>query len=145
MKFTPRDGQVNVDISCVLFSSSSPTTIKDKVKLAIDKWRTYKDTATAILVLPFLLFPFQFEPDAVGFFRVEVSDKGVGLSEEEQRNIFGEFTQFNKNELQNGGTRRVHMPHLITVVDDTVILCIGGSGLGLWISRKIVQMHKVRS
>eukprot|EP01036_Dinobryon_divergens_P037530 gene37530-biopygen29716 len=91
MKFTPRDGQVNVGISCVLFSSGSPTAIKDK-----------------------------FEPDAVGFFRVEVSDKGVGLSEEEQKNIFGEFTQFNKNELQNGG----------------------GSGLGLWISRKIVQMHK---
>ena len=45
----------------------------------------------------------QFGPDAVGFFRVEVTDSGVGLTEDERKNIFGEFTQFNKNELQNGG------------------------------------------
>ena len=40
----------------------------------------------------------------MGVFRVEVKDSGAGLSEEEQRKIFGEFTQFNKNELQGGGT-----------------------------------------
>eukprot|EP01036_Dinobryon_divergens_P062061 gene62061-biopygen42098 len=91
MKFTPRDGQVSVGISCELFSSSSHASVRDK-----------------------------FGPDAVGFFRVAVTDSGVGLTEDEQRNIFGEFTQFNKNELQSGG----------------------GSGLGLWISRHIVQMHK---
>jgi len=39
----------------------------------------------------------------VGYLRVEVTDTGVGLTEEEQRTIFGEFTQFNKNELQRGG------------------------------------------
>ena len=39
----------------------------------------------------------------MGVFRVEVTDSGVGLTEDEQRNIFGEFTQFNKNELQGGG------------------------------------------
>ena len=39
----------------------------------------------------------------MGVFRVEVKDSGVGLTEEEQRKIFGEFTQFNKNELQGGG------------------------------------------
>eukprot|EP01035_Chromulina_nebulosa_P069226 gene69226-biopygen2402 len=62
----------------------------------------------------------KFGPDAVGCFRVEITDSGVGLSEDEQRNIFGEFTQFNKNELQGGG----------------------GSGLGLWISRHVIHMHK---
>ena len=46
----------------------------------------------------------KFGKDAVGYLRVDVTDSGVGLSEEEQRNIFGEFTQFNKNELQRGGT-----------------------------------------
>ena len=46
----------------------------------------------------------QFGPDAVGVFRVAVKDSGVGLSEVEQKTIFGEFTQFNKNELQSGGT-----------------------------------------
>jgi signal transduction histidine kinase len=49
----------------------------------------------------------KFGPDAVGVFRVEVSDSGVGLTEDEQRNIFGEFTQFNKNELQGGGNVHV--------------------------------------
>ena len=39
----------------------------------------------------------------MGFFRVAVSDSGVGLTEDEQNRIFGEFTQFNKNELQSGG------------------------------------------
>ena len=43
----------------------------------------------------------------MGVFRVEVTDSGVGLTEEEQRNIFGEFTQFNKNELQGGGNMSV--------------------------------------
>ena len=46
---------------------------------------------------------WQFGPDGVGVFRVEVRDNGVGLSEDEQKNIFGEFTQFNKIELQGGG------------------------------------------
>ena len=41
--------------------------------------------------------------DAVGCLRVEVTDSGVGLTAEEQSNLFGEFTQFNKNELQAGG------------------------------------------
>ena len=45
----------------------------------------------------------QFGPDAVGYLRVEIIDSGVGLSEDEQRNVFEEFTQFNKNELQSGG------------------------------------------
>ena len=46
----------------------------------------------------------QFGEDAVGLLRVEVTDSGVGLSEDEQKNIFGEFTQFNKNKLQSGGS-----------------------------------------
>ena len=46
----------------------------------------------------------QFGPDAVGYLRVAVTDSGAGLSEDEQRIIFGEFTQFNKNELQGGGS-----------------------------------------
>jgi signal transduction histidine kinase len=34
---------------------------------------------------------------------MEVVDTGVGLSPEDQKRIFGEFTQFNKGELQGGG------------------------------------------
>ena len=42
--------------------------------------------------------------DAVGFFRMEVVDTGVGLTSEDQKRIFGEFTQFNNNELRGGGS-----------------------------------------
>eukprot|EP01035_Chromulina_nebulosa_P069373 gene69373-biopygen29084 len=69
MKFTPRDGEVSVGISCVVAKASSQAAIGDK-----------------------------FGPDAVGYLRVAVTDTGAGLTEEEQKNIFGEFTQFNKNE-----------------------------------------------
>eukprot|EP01035_Chromulina_nebulosa_P069335 gene69335-biopygen23142 len=92
MKFTPQDGRVTVGISCELQSSSNTSGY----------------------------FRDKFGEDAVGLLRVEVTDSGVGLSEDEQKNIFGEFTQFNKNKLQSGG----------------------GSGLGLWISRRIINMHK---
>eukprot|EP01036_Dinobryon_divergens_P028060 gene28060-biopygen22994 len=76
IKFTPRDGEVSVGIS---FKTVSPTTTITTIK---DK----------------------FGPDAVGYLRVEIVDSGVGLSEDEQRNVFQEFTQFNKNELQGGGS-----------------------------------------
>lgn len=59
--------------------------------------------------------------DAVGVLRVEVIDSGVGIALEDHHNVFGQFNQFNRNELQGGG----------------------GSGLGLWISRRIIHMHKV--
>ena len=41
--------------------------------------------------------------EAVGFFRMEVVDTGVGLSAEDQKRIFGEFTQFKNSELHGGG------------------------------------------
>jgi len=56
----------------------------------------------------------------VGFFRVEVSDSGSGIAEKDRPAVFGEFIQFNRNEQQQGG----------------------GSGLGLWISRRIIHMHQ---
>ena len=77
---------------------------------------------------------------------MEVTDSGAGLSEEEQNGIFGEFTQFNKNKLQGGGDLFVIVA-LSRVCVCHAICCIvmtGGSGLGLWISRRIVHMHKVQ-
>jgi len=41
--------------------------------------------------------------DAVGVLRVEVTDNGAVIAPEDQKKVFGEFTQFNKNELQGGG------------------------------------------
>jgi signal transduction histidine kinase len=59
--------------------------------------------------------------DAVGTLRVEVIDSGVGVAEENQQKVFGEFAQFDRNKLQGGG----------------------GSGLGLWISKRIISMQNV--
>jgi CheY-like chemotaxis protein len=54
-----------------------------------------------------------------GSVRVKVCDDGVGISKENQTKLFKQFVQFNRNELQGGG----------------------GSGLGLWIARTIVNLH----
>ncbi|KAJ1437425.1 hypothetical protein B484DRAFT_236855 [Ochromonadaceae sp. CCMP2298] len=48
-----------------------------------------------------------------------VRDGGAGMSKEDQKNLFREGIQFNANQLQHGG----------------------GSGLGLWISKGVVELH----
>ena len=45
--------------------------------------------------------------DAVGLLRVDVKDSGVGIDQEDQGRVFGEFNQFNRNDLQGGGNRRL--------------------------------------
>ena len=41
--------------------------------------------------------------DAAGLLRVEVIDSGAGIAVEDQKKVFGQFAQFNRNELQGGG------------------------------------------
>lgn len=54
-----------------------------------------------------------------GKLRINVVDTGVGISSASAKKLFGEFQQFDKNTLQSGG----------------------GSGLGLWICKQLVNMH----
>ena len=54
-----------------------------------------------------------------GSVRISVEDHGAGLSEEQLQQLFGEGVQFNAKKLQAGG----------------------GSGLGLCITKEIVQQH----
>lgn len=51
--------------------------------------------------------------------RISVQDSGVGISKENQELLFGRYVQIKPGELQQGK----------------------GSGLGLWISKKIVEKH----
>ena len=55
----------------------------------------------------------------VDYLRIEVKDTGAGISEENQRKLFGQYVQFNASKLQQGN----------------------GSGLGLWISKGITELH----
>jgi signal transduction histidine kinase len=55
----------------------------------------------------------------VGTLSVSVKDTGAGIAKENHDKVFGQFSQFNANELQGGG----------------------GSGLGLWISKQIAELH----
>ena len=51
--------------------------------------------------------------------RIEVADSGAGISTIDQSKLFGQYVQFNPNRLQEGK----------------------GSGLGLWISKGIAELH----
>jgi len=51
---------------------------------------------------------------------IDITDTGVGLSPSQLKDMFGKFVQFNANHLQGGG----------------------GSGLGLWICKNIVEQHE---
>jgi signal transduction histidine kinase len=51
--------------------------------------------------------------------RIEVADSGAGISAQNQTKLFGQYVQFNANNLQEGK----------------------GSGLGLWISKGIAELH----
>jgi hypothetical protein len=59
------------------------------------------------------------DPGVPGFLVVDVVDTGAGISPENQQKLFKEIVQFQPEKLQAGG----------------------GSGLGLWITKGIVDMH----
>lgn len=60
-----------------------------------------------------------FVDDVTKLFRIEVQDTGAGMSKDNRKKLFNEVIQFNARELQNGQ----------------------GSGLGLYLSRRIIDMH----
>lgn len=78
-------------------------------------------------------------------FRVEVSDSGVGIAPENHHRVFGEFSQFKRNELQGGGFLFFRDNTIRTAKSYTANSDSGGSGLGLWISKKVIEIHKVKS
>ena len=61
---------------------------------------------TAIIAMAYkalVCFSSQVGVDAIGILRVDVTDTGVGIALEDQDRVFGEFNQFDRNNLQGGG------------------------------------------
>ncbi len=79
--------------------------------------------ALAIVEAPSSPFPLQSHPSSISpsksWLRVDVQDTGVGIAPENLKRVFHEIIQFDANRLQSGK----------------------GSGLGLYISRGIVELH----
>jgi signal transduction histidine kinase len=90
--------------------------VSNAVKFS-NRGQTQKGIVTVELIL--------LEPERDGadrWIRFQVQDNGPGISKPNQARLFHEIVQFKPNELQKGA----------------------GSGLGLWISRGIINLHQGR-
>ena len=98
IKFTPSQGVVTVNISYHLNSHGSRSPFRSKVEVRVIV------RFISLLTLSFHRFCFQLSDGlSVGTLRFEVVDSGAGISAMDQKRIFGEFAQFNRDELQGGG------------------------------------------
>ena len=130
LKFTPRGGSINISAKFV-FSVGSQKTLnvssvdgpgfigsKSFIGMFDDFCRKGR-RATAI-VTPVYVDDTNPEICPVdGYLVLVVTDTGAGISMENQKRLFKDIVQFNPEKLQAGG----------------------GSGLGLWISGGIVDLH----
>jgi len=95
VKHSPPHGTVKLKVSCILLDSLNENQARIVAKMGVD---------------------------AVGVFRVEVTDSAVGISESSYSKVFDENDNFNTTNLQG----------------------VGEAGLGLFISRRIINMHNGR-
>jgi signal transduction histidine kinase/FixJ family two-component response regulator len=72
----------------------------------------------------------------LGSIRIDVIDEGPGVTEQGKQKLFEEGVQFDPNHLQSGQGESTTT--LILLFDSPPFL---GSGLGLWISKGIVNIH----
>ena len=128
LKFTPRGGAVTVKATFVPISNG---TSNQQVRYrARPTWSSYiasgfsrkvQDTPTSPshLNLKVTSALNSADGDFDGHLVVVVTDSGAGISAENQKRLFKDIVQFSPEKLQAGG----------------------GSGLGLWISGGIVDLH----
>ena len=113
IKFTPSGGMV-----ALLISRVSRREFKHLQKYPASHVRSLKRNAVQPLEIASgaLVVAKEILNNCV---RIEITDNGAGISEENQKKLFGQYMQFHAGRLQGGK----------------------GSGLGLWISKGIVGLH----
>lgn len=139
VKFTPHHGNITVSASLVEVSlKSNSKSISDAVGAvpAMNAKTNYfpllprfsyiqkssimtKKCSSQSLEGGLVLKPVPKGEILVNYLRIEVTDSGPGISKENQKKLFGQYVQFHAGKLQQGN----------------------GSGLGLWISKGITELH----
>ena len=128
LKFTPKGGTMTIRATFVPYVDA----VKELVPSDLDttKWLSsfsalgwtncWSRTQVKTVNLPRIQHKMNLATDAThGHLQVVVTDTGAGISIENQKRLFKDIVQFSPEKLQAGG----------------------GSGLGLWISGGIVDLH----
>lgn len=119
LKFTPRGGAVTVR---AVFVPLSTDTMSEAPKWSL-LMQSRKSTRYSRKVASFSGSEVASQPNiTLGTLVITVTDTGAGISCGNQKRLFNEIIQFNPEKLQAGG----------------------GSGLGLWITKSIVDLHDGR-
>ena len=116
IKFTPTDGSVTIKISRV--KREQIITMENQKRTLLHSIRSMRNTIVPLTthVCNHTILSDEGLSDTL---RIEVTDNGAGISIDDQKKLFGQYVQFNAGKLQKGN----------------------GSGLGLWISKGIVELH----
>ena len=121
IKFTPAFGKIQVNVRFL----PSPSVVKKRSGKGSRSLSKSTKGATPIIEIddqaaaPLLTPALEVRSPMPGELIIEIKDNGAGISEANQKKLFNEVVQFNPELLQNGG----------------------GSGLGMCISKGIVDMH----
>jgi len=118
LKFTPKGGRV--DVYAYLTTTSQSTKLSHfSSESSVLPRVLFSNNEKIASEVPVNVPPTEICETGQSVLRIEVHDTGVGISSENQQKLFGQIVQFFAAQLQNGG----------------------GSGIGLWISKKIVDLH----
>jgi osomolarity two-component system sensor histidine kinase SLN1 len=129
IKFTPIGGNVTVKMKFIpKLDSTREHSHSSSFDKLIDDCYTDESATTLTEFLKNtasgkILEKCHSEEKIKGTLQLEVIDTGAGMREEDQKRLFHEIVQFQPQILQNGG----------------------GSGLGMWISKGIMDLHGGKS
>jgi signal transduction histidine kinase len=136
IKFTPQGGRIKIQSKFISNASQTNRTADTSITASQNEHKSsrrethHRNTMSARIIRGLstlshesnyvIEIPSQIKEISEGFLEICVSDSGAGISTEDQIKLFKEVVQFHPEILQSGG----------------------GSGLGMWISKNIVDLHQ---